>query len=150
MKKFLIKAFYLLFPIILGSIVGLIIFNFIDYETLVKPPYSPPKILFPIIWSIIYLLMGISYLIYKNKEINKENNIIYYFQLFVNLLWSFIFFIFKWRFISVLWIFLLDILVILTIRHFKKYSNVSSYLFVPYLIWSLFATYLTIGIYILN
>lgn len=150
MKKILIKAYYLFLPIILGSIVGLFISNSIDYPLLDKPPLSPPKILFPIIWSIIYILMGISYLLYKNKEDNRENNIIYYLQLFVNLLWSIIFFVFKWRFISILWIILLDVLIIKTMKHIKEYSKISFYLFIPYLVWSLFATYLTIGIFILN
>lgn len=150
MKKFLKKAYYLLLPIILGSLVGLLISNSIDYEFLNKPPLSPPKIFFPIAWSIIYILMGIAYLLYKNKEDDRENNRIYYIQLFVNLLWSIIFFIFKWRFISILWIILLDVLIILNMRLMKKYSNISAYLFIPYLIWTLFATYLTIGIFILN
>ena len=150
MKKNFIKAFYLFLPIILGSIVGFIISNNIDYTILNKPPLSPPKIFFPIAWSIIYLLMGISYLIYKNEEDNRENNFIYYIQLFVNLLWSIIFFVLKWRFVSILWIILLDILIVLTMKHLKKYSNTSFYLFIPYLIWCLFATYLTIGIFVLN
>ena len=51
------KLYYLFFPIIIGSIVGLVIKNNIDYTTLVRPPLSPPKIFFPIIWSIIYLLL---------------------------------------------------------------------------------------------
>ena len=150
MKKFLVKAYYLLLPIILGSIVGLLISNSIDYNLLNKPPLSPPKIFFPIAWTIIYILMGIAYLIYKNKEMGRENNTIYYIQLFVNLIWSIIFFVFKWRFISILWIILLDILIILTMKHLKKYSNISFYLFIPYILWCLFATYLTIGIFILN
>ena len=62
MKKDLIKnLFYVFFPIIIGSLVGLFISGYIDYSTLVKPPFAPPKILFPIAWSIIYLLLGISY-----------------------------------------------------------------------------------------
>lgn len=148
MKQKLLNAFYLLLPIILGGIVGFAISSFIDYETLTKPPLAPPKILFPIAWSIIYLLMGIAYYLYKKKTDDK--NYIYYIQLLVNLLWSIIFFILKWRFISILWIVLLDILVILTMKKFKEYNKVSVYLFIPYLLWILFATYLTIGIFILN
>lgn len=149
MKKFIKNAFYLFLPIILGGLVGWLISGNIDYEVLVKPPFAPPKILFPIAWSIIYILMGIAYFIYRKKS--DEINIIYYVQLAVNLLWSIIFFVFKLRFISVLWIALLDVLVILTMKSFNKYnSKVSTYLFIPYLIWILFATYLTIGIYILN
>jgi len=146
--NFIKNAFYIFLPLILGSIVGLITNSFMDYSELVKPPASPPSILFPIAWSIIYLLMGISYYLYRRKTDNI--NYLYYIQLFVNLLWSIIFFVFKLRFISVLWIILLDILIILTMKSFSKESKVSVYLFIPYLIWCLFATYLTIGIYILN
>ncbi len=68
MKKIIKNIFYLFLPIIAGSIIGLITSNFIDYETLIKPPLAPPNILFPIIWSIIYLLMGIAYYYYKNNN----------------------------------------------------------------------------------
>lgn len=148
MKQKLLNAFYIFLPITLGSLVGLLISNFMDYEILIKPPLAPPKIVFPIAWSIIYLLMGISYYFYKRRT--NDKNLIYYIQLIVNLLWSIIFFILKWRFISILWIILLDYLVILTMKKFKEYNKVSVYLFIPYLLWILFATYLTIGIFILN
>ena len=150
MKKVIKNVFYIFLPIILGSIVGFIISDKIDYQILNKPPLSPPKILFPIIWSIIYLLMGISYKLFRNNSDEKLGIIFYYSQLFVNLLWSIINFVFKWRFISILWIILLDILVIITMSIFKKHSTKSFYLLIPYLIWILFATYLTIGIFILN
>ena len=145
--KIIKNLFYLFLPILSGTIIGLITSNFMDYNSLIKPPAAPPNILFPIIWSIIYLLMGIAYYFYKN---NNDTNYIYYIQLIVNLLWSIIFFILKWRFISLLWIILLDILIILTMKIFKKNSKISFYLFIPYILWCLFATYLTIGIYILN
>lgn len=151
MNSKLKNIFYLFFPILIGGIVGFIISGNIDYENLVKPPLAPPKILFPIMWSIIYLLMGISYFILKRKESNTENiSKIYYIQLFVNALWSIIFFLLKLRFVSVLWIILLDILVIYMFYLFYKRVKVSAYLNILYIIWILFATYLTIGIYILN
>lgn len=146
------NIFYIFLPIVLGSLIGMLISNYIDYSTLIKPPLAPPKILFPIAWSIIYLLMGISYYLYK-KEDNYDNRITitYYLQLFVNLLWSIIFFIFKARLFSSLWTILLDLLVIYLIYLFKNNNNkISAYLNIPYLIWILFATYLTIGIYYLN
>ena len=142
------KYFYILLPIILGSIVGLITSKYIDYQYLNKPLLSPPKILFSIIWSIIYILLGISYYLYKKRNI--KTSYIYYISLFVNLMWSIIFFIFKLKFISVLWIIILDILVYLMLKKFKKLNKISFYLNIPYFIWCLFATYLTIGIYILN
>lgn len=143
--------FYLSLPLILGAIVGFLISGYIDYNTLVKPPLAPPSILFPIIWGIIYLLMGISYFILKkNNDTNIIISTVYYVQLFVNLLWSIIFFILKWRFFSIIWIILLDALVIYMIYLFFKKNKISAYLNILYLIWIIFATYLTIGIYILN
>lgn len=145
------KLFYLFFPLISGSLIGLIISKFINYSSLIKPPLSPPSITFPIVWTIIYILMGISYLIFKNNSFYtlKEDKI-YYLQLFVNLLWSIFFFIFKWYFFTIIWTILLLILVIYLIYLFYNKNKLSAYLNIPYLIWLIFATYLTIGIYILN
>ena len=151
MNKIIKNIFYLFLPIVLGSLVGFIISDYIDYSTLIKPPLAPPKILFPIAWSIIYLLMGISYYLFKNKSIETKNEKkTYYLQLIINLLWSIIFFVLKLRFLSILWIILLDFLVAYMIYKFYKKYKISAYLNIPYLIWILFATYLTIGIYILN
>lgn len=151
MKKFFTSLFYLFFPLIIGGIVAFLIKDSIDYTTLVQPPLAPPKILFPIAWTIIYLLMGISYYIYKKEyEENDGVDILYYVQLFVNALWSIIFFLWKARFIAILWILLLDVLVLFLIYAFLHRKKISAYLNIPYLIWILFATYLTIGIYILN
>lgn len=146
-----IKNFFRLFlPIIIGGIVGFLIKDYIDYEYINKPPLAPPKIFFPIAWSIIYLLMGISYYLFRKDHEDTLTTIVYYIQLFINALWSIVFFIFKWRFFSILWIILLDIFIILLIYLFYKKKPISAYLNIPYLLWSLFATYLTIGIYILN
>ena len=149
--KLSVKLFYLFLPIVLGSAVGFLISGYIDYNGLVKPPLAPPSFLFPVIWSIIYLLMGISYYIIKrNGNDDRRIDIVYYSQLAVNLLWSIIFFIFKWRFISCIWIILLDVLVIYMVYLFYKKEKVAAYLNILYVLWILFATYLTIGIYILN
>lgn len=151
-----IKSIFQLFlPVVLGSLIGLLISNYIDYNTLIKPPLAPPKLLFPIAWTIIYLLMGISYYLYKKDiqeetETTKKITIIYYLQLFINLMWSIIFFILKNRLLASLWIIILDLLVIYLIYLFFKEKKISAYLNIPYLLWILFATYLTIGIYLLN
>lgn len=141
------KLFYIFFPLVLGSIVGIFINNNIDYNSLSKPPLSPPGIIFPIMWTILYLLMGISYYIYRKYN---DNKLIYYVQLFVNILWTIIFFNLKLRLLGVFWIILLLILIIILYKQFNKYNKLSSYLLIPYIIWVIFATYLTIGIYILN
>lgn len=151
MKKLFTNIFYLFLPIILGSLVGLLISNQIDYQNLIKPPLAPPKIFFLIAWTIIYLLMGISYFILKrNIRYTEKESIIYYLQLFFNLLWSIIFFILKWRLIAVLWIIVLDFLVFYMIYLFYDKKPISAWLNIFYALWITFATYLSIGIYLLN
>lgn len=143
------KAIFI--PVLIGSIVGLLISNKIDYNSLQKPFLSPPSALFPIMWTILYILMGISYGILDIKNlVDSEINTIYYLQLFVNALWSVFFFILKWRLFSFIWILLLDVLVILMIIRFYRKDRTAGLIQIPYLLWSLFATYLNLGIYILN
>ena len=151
MKKILRSLFYLFLPLLLGSLVGLLISNSIDYTELIKPPFAPPKIFFPIAWSIIYLLMGISwFLLNKNDLADADDALIYYSQLLINLLWSIIFFLFKWRFIAVIWIILLDIVVYYMLYLFSKKDKLTVFLNIFYALWITFATYLTIGIFMLN
>lgn len=145
MKKF-IKA--ILIPIIVGGLVGIFIAPNIEYNTLIKPAFSPPAYLFPIVWTILYFLMGISYALIEN--ISRKTKNIYYIQLTFNALWSILFFILKWRLISVIWIIILDILVIIMIVQMYKQKKIAGLLQIPYLIWLLFATYLNLFIYILN
>lgn len=130
---------------------GFITSNFIDYNTLVQPPLAPPAILFPIVWTILYTLMGVSYgILDVNGLVDSNINRIYYLQLFVNALWSIIFFIFKWRFIAFLWIILLLVLIIImTVRFYRK-NKVAGLLQIPYILWVAFATYLNLGVYLLN
>ena len=137
-------------PIIGGSLVGLVINKSIDYPNLNQPFLAPPKWAFPVAWSIIYILMGIAYLIYRNNNNDYNTNKLYYIQLIINFLWSIIFFNLKWRLFSILWILILLITVILLMKRFKLEEKISYYLFIPYLIWLIFATYLNIGIYLLN
>ncbi len=150
MKQWIKNLFYLFFPLLIGGIVGFLIKDAIDYTSLVRPPLAPPKLLFPIAWTIIYLLMGISYYLFKKEDSDEVTSVIYYLQLFVNALWSIIFFLLKWRFVAIVWILLLDLLVILLIYLFNQRKKISALLNIPYLLWILFATYLTIGIFILN
>lgn len=145
------KIFHAVLPLIIGTIVGIITFGFMDYNDLIKPPLSPPGIVFPIAWTIIYLLIGISYTLLKEKrEVPKETKQLYYIQLIFNYLWTFIFFVFKLRLLSVLWIIILDVLVIVMTYQFYKQNKLSGILLIPYVLWLLFATYLNISIYFLN
>lgn len=145
------RIIYSLLPIIGGAIVGLITSGYMDYQDIVKPLFSPPGIVFPIVWTILYILMGISYfLATKDNEDNKELDQIYLLQLFVNFIWPIIFFALGMYFTAFLWIVLLIILVIVMIKELLKANKISGYLQIPYLIWLLFATYLNLGITLLN
>lgn len=144
------NLFYIFLPLIIGIVVGLITQQSITYNTIIKPPLSPPNIIFPIVWTLIYLLMGISYFLIKKEKNTALETMIYYTQLFINAMWSIIFFNLRWYFFSIIWIILLDILVAIMIYLFYKKNKISGYINTLYFVWLIFATYLTIGIYILN
>lgn len=151
MEKIKIYAKSILIPVLIGGIVGLIISSAIDYNSLQKPFLAPPSIVFPIVWTILYIFMGISYGILKSKSLtDKKIDLIYYIQLAVNAAWSIIFFLLKLRLFAFIWILLLDILVILMIIKFYKKDKTAGLLQIPYILWTLFASYLNLAIYILN
>ena len=113
MEKIKLYAKTILVPVIVGGIVGFIISKSIDYNNLQKPFLAPPSIAFPIVWTILYILMGISYGILKSKKLtSKEIDVIYYLQLGFNAIWSIFFFSLKWRLFAFLWIIILAILIL--------------------------------------
>ena len=121
MSNIKIYAKSILFPLIIGGIVGLLTSNSGDYDLLIKPAFSPPSILFPIVWTILYILMGISYGLLKDKSLtDSEIDTIYYLQLFFNFTWSFIFFTFNLRLLAYIWIIILAILIAIMIYKFYK------------------------------
>jgi len=123
------------------------------YISFIKPPLSPPGWLFGVIWPVLYLLMSIAaYIIYQTPQTleRKKATTFYWIQLFVNFLWPIVFFRFEWYWIAVVIIILLDIFVSITTLWFYKINKSAGYLMIPYLIWILFATYLNIGIAVLN
>lgn len=151
MKIFGIYFKSILIPLLIGTIVGFITNNYIDYNNLIQPSFAPPAILFPIVWTILYTLMGVSYGILKSNSLTDDKiNLIYYLQLFVNALWSFFFFVFKWRLFSFFWILLLIVLVIIMIKEFYEKNKVSGLLQIPYLLWITFASFLNLSVYLLN
>lgn len=155
MKKIDIKKliFYILITYLIGVPPSIFVFkNMSTYNTLNKPPLSPPSIVFPIAWSILYLLMGISiYIIMQSKRKLKKNaRLIYFIQLVINALWTPIFFGFKEYFFAFLWILMLIVLVITMILTFYKISKKAAYIQIPYLLWLLFASYLNFGVFVLN
>lgn len=150
MHEKIYKGLQIFLPLILGSIVGLLINSSMDYANLNQPPLSPPGIVFPIAWSILYLLMGIGYYLYRQDYKDNKTIVLYYLNLFFNLTWTFIFFVFKLRGLSILWIIILIGIVLLLIKEFWQTKRASAHCFIPYLLWLIFATYLNISIFILN
>lgn len=142
-------------PLLVGALASLFTRNaMMDFELLNKPPLSPPGWLFPVVWTILYTLMGISSYLIKTsgadeKEISDALNI-YFYQLVVNFLWSIFFFNFEWYLFSFIWLILLWILIVQMIRHFATISKPAAYLNIPYLIWVTFAGYLNFAIWWLN
>ena len=151
MNKINIYIKSILIPVLIGGIVGFITAPAMDYIELQRPPFSPPAIAFPIVWTILYVLMGISYGILKsNGKTNQEIDRIYYLQLAVNALWSIFFFTLEWRLFAFFWLVLLAILIISMIRKFYAQNKISGLLQIPYLAWVIFAGYLNFGTYWLN
>lgn len=123
------------------------------YETLNRPALSPPMWAFPVAWSILFVLMGISSaMVYvKKNETDVSGALkIYAFQLIVNFFWSIIFFNMQAYLFAVIWLALLWILILTMIISFYKIKPLAAYLQIPYILWVSFAFYLTLMIYLLN
>ena len=122
------------------------------YDTLIKPPLSPPGWLFPVMWAILYALMGISaYLVYSSDSINARPALLLWgIQLFVNILWSPVFFGLKSFGGAVAVVIVMLALVAAMIIVFFRTDRCAALLQIPYLIWTAYAAYLSAGFYILN
>ena len=137
---------------LVGSFFSIFTMNNMDTFSELNKPIEIPGILFPIVWSILYLLMSISYYIVSNKkdEDKKEAEVSYAIQLIINSLWSLIFFGFDAYLFAFIWLLLLLISIIIMIIRFYKVDKSAAYLQIPYLLWVIFAGYLNISIYFLN
>ena len=164
----------ILIPLAVGALAGFLTMGGMEsFSSMNQPPLAPPAWLFPIVWTILYILMGISsYLICTseweegmkhvsggNFEKNKSENrnmeksqalTTYGYQLIVNFLWPVFFFNFQWYFFSFLWLAVLWILVAKMILEFGQISKTAALLNVLYLLWLSFAGYLNLGVWLLN
>ena len=124
------------------------------YTTLNKPFFNPPSWLFGPIWTILYILMGVSlYLIWEKRIKSEESKtavLIFGVQLFLNLMWSIIFFAVQSPFYAFIEIILLWITIVITMIYFYKISKPATYLLIPYILWVTFAALLNFSIYYLN
>ena len=147
-------AFWILLTEAVGALSGLLSRGGMAiFSSIVQPPFSPPAIVFPIVWGILYALMGISaariYLSPPSQARNRGLNL-YIAQLIVNFFWSLIFFNAQAFGFAFLWLLLLWVLVLWMILTFRKVDPLAAWLQIPYLIWLTFAAYLNLGVWILN
>lgn len=137
---------------IVGTFFSFFTMNSMDTFKDLSKPINVPGVLFPIVWSILYLLMSIScYLIVQSNDKDKKEGIILYaIQLVINSLWTLIFFGFGAYLLSFIWIIILLIVVIIMLAKFYNINKIAMYINIPYVLWLLFAAYLNLGIYLLN
>lgn len=145
MRIIIKKYIIILLPLLLATFTSFFFKS--DLTSLNLPPLMPESYIFPIIWTILYLFMGISLYLIKD---HKKCLIIFFIQLIVNLCWSFLFFNLKLYALSIFIIFLLICLVNYMLLTFSKYNHKSVLLNIPYFIWLFIAYYLACGIYFLN
>ena len=148
-------AFFILSALAVGGLSAFFTRNNMDINNdLLMPPLSPPPILFPIVWSILFILMGISAaMIYNSDAPKSQKNTalnIYALSLAVNFSWNIIFFNLRAFGFAFFWLLLLLFLIILTIIKYFKIQKIAAYLLIPYALWVTFAGYLTAGIWWLN
>ncbi|MBR2930523.1 MAG: tryptophan-rich sensory protein [Clostridia bacterium] len=124
------------------------------YSTITKPPLSPPAIVFPIAWSILYLLMGISSGMIWERRLDCEAAVVglrnYAISLGLNFFWSIIFFNLGAFLLAFVWLLALAASVIATAVSYRRVYPPAALLQIPYILWLLFAAYLNLGVYVLN
>ena len=122
-------------------------------ETVVKPPITPPSFIFPIVWGILFALMGIGVAriwLKPQSDDRTKSLIIFAAQLAVNVIWTLVFFNLQTFGIAFIIILLLLALILLMILSFSKLDKLAAKLQIPYFLWVLFAAYLNISIFLLN
>ncbi len=139
-------------PLGVGSLAALLTRNSMEtFNSITKPDLAPPGWLFPVVWTILYILMGIaSYLVLTSGKPNDKALTTYGIQLVFNFFWSIIFFNLQLYLFAFIWLVLLWLLILKTTLLFHQISKPAGYLMVPYLQWVTFAGYLDFSIYLLN
>lgn len=143
----------IMFSLGLGALSSILTKDYYNtYSSIIKPTLSPPSIVFPIVWSILYILMGISsYIVYSSHSRSKYSALtIYVIQLVFNGLWSIVFFNMHRYLLSFIVLITLWILILSMVYRFKQIDRLSGILQIPYLLWVTYAGYLNFSIYILN
>ena len=150
LKKLLFSLFVTLGT---GALAGLLTQQKPLYESLTRPPLSPPGWVFGVVWTVLYALMGIAlYRILRTPKSGERGLALRLFamQLTANFIWPLLFFGLRLYVASAVLLGILIVLILLTMRSFYRLDRVAFYLMVPYLIWCLFALYLNIGVAVLQ
>lgn len=113
-----------------------------------QPPLSPPMWIFPVVWILLYVLMGVASYLAVEAGVSTNALILYALQLFFNFFWSIWFFGFGWYLFAFLWLLVLWVLILATAVSFYRVSKPAGYLMLPYLLWVTFAAYLNLGVYL--
>lgn len=154
MKKIWKLIISILIPFVASAIGSLFTANSISnwYVDLIKPSFNPPNWIFGPVWTMLYLLMGIAlYLIWvKKSKNNKPAFIAFGVQLFLNAMWSILFFGLKSPLYAFIEIIVLWVAILTTIIYFYKVNKTSAYLLIPYILWVSFAAILNLAILLLN
>lgn len=155
MKNLPKLAISIIIPLAVGFISSFFTRNSIPtwYSTLVKPALSPPNWIFFPVWTLLYVMMGVSlYLVWRKGFGNKTKTAIYLFsaQLLLNFLWTFLFFGLKSMLLAFAGIIVLWIMILITIVRFYRISKEAAYLLIPYIIWVSFASYLNLATFLVN
>lgn len=140
-------------PLLVGGLSGLLTMGSMEtYQNLNQPPLSPPGVVFPIVWGVLFLLMGISsYLVYVSDSKNKKAALaVYAVQLIFNFVWSLIFFNLHAYLFAFIWLCVLWLLILAMVIIFYRINKTAGLLQLPYLLWVAFAGYLNLGIFLLN
>lgn len=123
-----------------------------DFMALPQPPLSPPGWVFPVVWTVLYTLMGVSAarVWLGDSNARREALLVYGLQLALNFGWTILFFGFHLFFAALIWLVVLDALIVIMIAQFYAADGRAAFLQLPYLLWCLFATYLNLGVALLN
>lgn len=155
-KAVLSFAAAILIPLAIGGLSAFLTRgNMNIYEDINTPPLSPPSFLFPVVWTVLYILMGVSsgIVLLKRDEHKAQADtalLLYASSLVMNFIWSLIFFNFRAYLFSFIWLIAMFITIILTYLGYKRLSSLAAYLQIPYILWVSFAGYLNFGIWLLN
>ena len=146
---------FIAIPLAVGGLAALLTADaMVAYQALNKPAFSPPGWVFPVVWTVLYVLMGYAgYRVYTAdapKEAKRDAFLIYGAQLLANFAWSILFFRLELRLTAFFWLFGLWLLIFATIRLFCRVDDRAGDLLLPYLLWVTYAAYLNLGAFLLN